>query len=120
MIKKLLSWSARHSHDVRVQAPFALLHGLLEIFGFGPSIMIVYHLWKMGRSNMPQKPIFPRMVKAIMFGVPVSAFFIGGLLGHYLSYYHLGIVAMVVNVGYLFGVYRKPKRRKNGNLQQTR
>jgi hypothetical protein len=111
MIKKLLSWSARRSHDVRVQAPFALMVGLLEVFGLGPSVLIIYHLWKMGRSKLPQKPLFPKLVKAIMFGVPLLTFYIGAILGHYLTYFHVGIVAMVVNVVYVVVVNYSPRRK---------
>jgi hypothetical protein len=119
MIKKLLSWSARRSHDVRIQAPLALMVGLLEVFGLGPSVLICYHLWKMGRSKIAQRPLFPKLVKAIMLGVPVVTFYVGGFLGHYLTYWHLGIVALVVNVVYVVLVNWQPKR-KNDSMSKTR
>jgi len=53
MIKKLLAWSARRSHNVQVQAGLALLHGLIDIFGIGPTIAIIMKLRKL---KQPRKP----------------------------------------------------------------
>ena len=47
MIKKLLKWSARKSHNVQAQAAFALIYGLYDIFGFGPTVAIIMKLRKL-------------------------------------------------------------------------
>ena len=52
MIKKLLAWSARRSHNVQVQAGLALLHGLIDIFGIGPTIAIIM---KLRKRKQPRK-----------------------------------------------------------------
>ena len=51
MIKKLLAWSARRSHNVQLQAGLALLHGLIDIFGVGPTIAIIMKLRKLNKQR---------------------------------------------------------------------
>jgi hypothetical protein len=46
MIKRLIAWTARRSHNVQVQAGMALLYGLVSIFGVKGSISIVMKLRK--------------------------------------------------------------------------
>ena len=47
MICKFLSWSAKRSHNVQIQAGCALLHGLISIFGIGGTMAIVMQLRKL-------------------------------------------------------------------------
>lgn len=46
MIKKLIAYFAKRSHDVRVQAGLATIYGLISLFGIGGTFAIILKLRK--------------------------------------------------------------------------
>lgn len=52
MIKKLLTYLAKRSHDVRVQTALAAVYGLISIFGVSKTVLIMVQLNKVGRKKV--------------------------------------------------------------------
>jgi hypothetical protein len=61
MILKLLKFTARRVHNVKVQLLMATFYGLLDIYGFGGTVAIILKIrkqaervqWKNKKSNAP-------------------------------------------------------------------
>lgn len=51
MIKKLLTYFAKRSHDVRIQVALASVYGLISIFGVGKTLLIMNQLRKQAKKG---------------------------------------------------------------------
>jgi hypothetical protein len=53
MITFVLKWAAKRTHNIQAQAAFALLFGLVSIFGIKGTILIVMQLRKLKQRRKP-------------------------------------------------------------------